>query len=220
MKILIVEDDRALCETLCDALSERGVSVSYAYRGNDAIDKIIENRYDILLLDINIPQKTGFEILLEARRYHNNIAALFMTALDTPYHLEESFRVGGDDYIRKPFQVDELCMRIEAIYRRCFALRENIVTLSETLLYNTLTETLMRDNQPVFLKPKLTKLLYLFATHPTRTMTREMIEERLWEHEDLPDAAILRIYIKELREIIGKEMITTIKGVGYRLETL
>lgn len=220
MDILIVEDDRALCDTLADALSAQGLNVSQAYDGSEAVEMMIEHPYEILMLDINLPGLNGFEVFREAKRYYPNIAALFMTALDTPDHIEESFGCGGDDYIRKPFSMKELCFRIEAIYRRLYHLRSTDITIDEDLIYQTTTQTLIKEGVVVPLKAKLARLLYLLATHPTRTMSRVMIEERLWEGEDLPDAAILRIYIKELRQIIGTEKIVTLRGVGYRLETL
>ncbi|MBD3793736.1 MAG: response regulator transcription factor [Campylobacterales bacterium] len=209
-----------MCDTLSDALSARGLSVAQAYNGAEAIEMIIEHPYEMLLLDINLPGKNGFEVLREAKRFYPSIAALFMTALDTSEHIEESFRSGGDDYIRKPFAMKELCFRIEAIYRRLYHLKSVDIAISSVHSYQTSTETLLENGTPLTLKPKLARLLYLLATHPTRMMTREMIEDRLWEGEDLPDAAILRIYIKELRAILGSDRITTIRGVGYRLETL
>lgn len=220
MEILIVEDDRDLCDTLADALSAQGLSVAQAYNGAEAIEMIIEHPYELLLLDINLPGKNGFEVLREAKRFYPSIAALFMTALDTPEHIEESFHSGGDDYIRKPFAMKELCFRIEAIYRRLYHLRSIDISISQEYTYQTSTKTLLQNGSEIILKPKLSLLLYLLATHPTKTMTREMIEERLWEGEDLPDAAILRIYIKELRAILGNDRIKTIRGVGYRLETI
>jgi len=218
MDILIVEDDRDLCDTLYDALSAQGLNVTQVYTGSEAMDKIHNHHYEMLLLDINLPGATGFEILKEARRWYPESAALFMTAVDTAEHLEESFKAGGDDYIRKPFRIKELCFRLEAIYRRLYGLRATEIMIAPGLIYQTSTQTLLRDTLQVPLKPKLSRLLYLLATHPTRTMSREMIEERVWEDEPLPDAAILRIYIKELRSIIGQDRIVTLRGVGYRLE--
>lgn len=220
MDILIVEDDRALCDTLADALSAQGLNVSQAYDGSEAIDMIMDHSFEILMLDINLPGLNGFEVLREAKRYYPSIAALFMTALDTPEHIEKSFQCGGDDYIRKPFSMKELCFRIEAIYRRLYQLHSSDIVIDKSFTYQSATQTLLKEGVVIQLKPKLSRLLYLLATHPTRTMSREMIEERLWEGEDLPDTAILRIYIKELREIIGSSNITTFRGVGYRLETL
>jgi DNA-binding response OmpR family regulator len=220
MDILIVEDDRALCDTLADALSAQGLNVSQAYDGSEAVEMIMDHSYDILMLDINLPGINGFEVFAQAKRHYPSISALFMTALDTPEHIEKSFTSGGDDYIRKPFSIKELCFRLEAIYRRLYQLHSIEIAIGKDFKYCAATQTLTKNGEVLLLKPKLERLLNLLATHPARTMSREMIEERLWEGEDLPDTAILRIYIKELRQILGHDAITTFRGVGYRLETL
>lgn len=218
MKILIVEDDRDLCDTLFDALQAKGHQVSQSYNGLEAMEMIYEHSYEMLILDINLPGLSGFEILQESKKYYPQTAGLFMTALDTPEHIEESFKSGGDDYIRKPFSIIELCYRIESVAKRLYRLEDINVTLGNGFIYEINTQTLYKNGELVILKPKLTQLLHLFATHPSQTLTREVIEERVWENEDLPENAILRIYIKELRACLGQESITTLRGVGYRLE--
>jgi DNA-binding response OmpR family regulator len=218
MKILVVEDDRDLCDTLFDALQAKGFTTFQAYNGLDAMSMIYEHAFEMLILDINLPGLNGFEILREAKKHYPATAALFMTALDTPEHIEQSFQSGCDDYIRKPFSIQELYYRIEAVAKRLYRLDALTVELGNGFSYNIGSKTLFKNKQAVPLKPKLTQLMHLFATHPAQTITRETIEERLWENEELPDSAILRIYIKELRALLGHDTITTLRGVGYKLE--
>lgn len=219
MGILIVEDDRDLCDTLYEALRSKGCEVSQAYNGSEAIELLYEHAFEILILDINLPGKNGFEILKEAKQHYPHIAALFMTALDTPAHMEKSFESGGDDYIRKPFTIQELYYRIEAIIKRLYLLQSVVVQISQTFSYDVTKRKLLQNNTEVILKPKLLALLHILATHTNQSVSREDIEAHLWEGEDLPDRAILRIYIKELRDLLGEKTIITLRGVGYKLET-
>jgi len=220
MKILIVEDDRDLCDTLYEALLAKGLEVSQSYNGLEALELLYEHSYEMLILDINLPGKSGFEILQEAKRYYPAIAALFMTALDTPEHIEKSFLSGGDDYIRKPFTVIELFFRIEAISKRLYSLNSTTITITPSICYNITTKELYKENKMVALKAKLQKLLHVLVTHKDTVVSREVIESYVWEDEALPESAILRIYIKELRALIGEDRIKTLRGVGYKLETI
>lgn len=220
MKILIVEDDRDLCDTLYETLLSRSLDVYHSYNGDEALELLYEHSYEMLILDINLPGKNGFEILQEAKKHYPHIAALFMTALDTPDHIEKSFGSGGDDYIRKPFTIQELLFRIDAISKRLYRLDSLVIPITPTITYNLTQEELTIGNKKVFLKPKLQKLLHILATHKESIVSREMIESQLWESEDLPDSAILRIYIKELRSFLGEQSITNVRGVGYKLETI
>jgi DNA-binding response OmpR family regulator len=219
MTILIVEDDRDLCDTLYEALRSKGYEVSQSYNGSEAIELLYEHSFEMLILDINLPGKNGFEILKEARSYYPHIAALFMTALDTPEHMEKSFENGGDDYIRKPFTIQELYYRIDAIAKRIYALQSVIVQIAPDIFYDITKRKLLQKHTEVILKPKLLGLLHILATHANQIISREEIEAYLWEGEDLPDRAILRIYIKDLRSLLGEEAISTLRGVGYQLET-
>jgi len=220
MKILIVEDDRNLCDTLYETLLAKGLDVSQSYNGLEALELLYEHSYEMLILDINLPGKNGFEILQEAKKYYPTISALFMTALDTPEHIEKSFLSGADDYIRKPFTVAELLFRIEAISKRLYSLDSTTISITPSICYNITTKELYKDNKTVALKAKLQKLLHILITHKDTFVSREMIESHLWEDEELPESAILRIYIKELRILIGENQIKTLRGVGYKLETI
>lgn len=220
MKILIVEDDRDLCDTLYETLQTKGLDVSQSYNGLEALELLYEHSYEMLILDINLPGKSGFDILQEAKKYYPNIAALFMTALDTPEHIEKSFLSGGDDYIRKPFTVRELLFRIEAISKRLYNLNSTTIPITSKISYNITTKELYKENTTVALKVKIQKLLHVLITHKNTVVTRETIESYVWEDEELPESAILRIYIKDLRALIGEDHIKTLRGVGYKLETI
>lgn len=219
MNILIVEDDKDLCDTLYEALCTKGFKVSQSYNGSEAVALLYEHSFEMLILDINLPGKNGFEILKEARSYYPQIAALFMTALDTPEHMEKSFENGGDDYIRKPFTIRELHYRIDAIAKRLYLLQSTVVRLTRDIAYDITKRRLLNQKKEIILKPKLLGLLHILATCANQTISREKIEAYLWEGEELPDRAILRIYIKELRDLLGEETIITLRGVGYKLET-
>ena len=218
MNILLVEDDRDLCDTLSEVLQSKGHTLSEAYNAHTAFEALYEHSYEILILDINLPDGKGFDVLKEAKKYYPNIAALFMTALDTPEHLEESFASGGDDYIRKPFRIEELLFRIDAIAKRLYKLQNTMVKIGSDFSYDTNHKKLYQNDKELPLKPKVASLLHILCTHTNEYVSREEIESLLWEGEELPDAAILRIYIKELRILLGQELITNQRGVGYKLD--
>lgn len=219
MKILIAEDDHALCDTLFDLLNTKGFPATQAYSASQAIELAMEQKFDLLLLDINLTDGTGFDVAKEIQHWQDKTPTLYMTAIDTQAHLQKSFASGGDDYIRKPFAVEELLMRIEAVYRRYNAHKEQIIDLKNDYRYNLLTEQLFLLDQLVTLKPKISKLLYILALYHNKVVGKEQIYEELWMGENLPDSAVLRIYIKELRDLLGAVSIKTFKGVGYKLET-
>lgn len=218
MNILLVEDDRDLCDTLAEVLQDKGHTTSQAYNAHTALEALYEHSFEMLLLDINLPDGKGFDVLQQAKKYYPHTAALFMTALDTPEHLELSFASGGDDYIRKPFRIEELLFRIDAISKRLYHLNATKIKLTEDFSYDITHNKLMHHDEEMLLKPKVAALLHILATHSQSYVSRERIEELLWEGENLPDAAILRIYIKELRVLLGQKSISNQRGVGYKLE--
>ena len=216
-KIFLLEDDPNLSETVTDFLEEEGFAVENAYEGEAAEEMLYENRYDILLLDVNVPGINGFELLKGARERGVDTPAIFITSLNAIENLEEGYESGADDYIRKPFALKELLLRITTLLKRNFSHRESPrIEIAPGIEYDSVGNTLYVEGERVNLQPKELALLKLFLSHPGEVVTHETIYENLWGYDETPSETALRTYIKNLRKTIGKERIVSIKRYGYK----
>ena len=214
-KILLLEDDANLNETITDFLEENGYVVSSAYDGYEAQDRLYESKYDLLLLDVNTPGIDGFTLLQEARDNDVVAPAVFITSLDGVDDLEKGFKSGCDDYIRKPFSLKELKVRIESLLKRQFGTHAEKIAIDENFAFDAPNLTLYKNDEAIKLKNKEVQLLKLFLANPNRTLHKGEIFEALWDYGEEPNEGSLRTYIKVLRSHLGKESIETIKNVGY-----
>ena len=219
-KLLLLEDDVALNETLVDYLESFGFIVTPTYDGNSALDAIYENHFDLLLLDVNVPDMNGFELLKSVRERGSTVPAIFITSLNSMSDVENGYDSGCDDYIRKPFALKELKLRIDTILKRDFFHNDSDkVQIDINIYYDTQSDLLTIDNDVVQLNNKDAKLLKLFLKNKDTLLTHETIYSHLWEYgEDISESA-LRTYIKNLRKYLGKEKIVSIKKLGYRFTT-
>lgn len=216
-KILLLEDDLTLSETVCEFLEDAGYEVSCAYDGQEASDIIYEQNFDIFLLDVTVPLLNGFDLLKQKRKDGVKTPAIYLTSLDSIDSLELGYESGCDDYIRKPFSLKELSIRIESILKRNF-FHENSSTLKidENIEYDTETNILYIAHQKIQLNTKESLLLKLFLQHIEEVISHNLIYETLWTYDETPSESSLRTYIKNLRKIIGKEKIVSIKKLGYK----
>jgi len=171
---------------------------------------------DLMLLDVKVPRQSGFDLLKDLREAGNDTPAIFVTSLSGADDVERGFLMGGDDYIRKPFALKELAVRIESLLRRRYGTQGNTVELGEGLVFDTQSAMLTRDERKVPLKTKELKLLSLFLQHPGELLDYERIYRALWEYDEDPNPASLRTYVTALRSQLGKLRIETIKNTGYR----
>lgn len=219
-KLLLLEDDLALNETVVDYLESLGFSVTPVYDGNSALDAIYENNFDLLLLDVNVPDMNGFEILKSIREQGSTTPAIFITSLNSMRDLESGYDSGCDDYIRKPFALKELKLRVETILKRdFFHSRSDKIEIDENIFYDTKSDLLSIDGKEVQLNNKDAKLLKLFLQNKDTIVTHETIYSALWEYDEEISESALRTYIKNLRKYLGKEKIVSIKKLGYRFTT-
>jgi DNA-binding response OmpR family regulator len=216
-KILLLEDDANLNETVTEFLKEKGYEVISVYDGNEAREKLYESRYDLLLLDVNTPGINGFNLLREARDNSVSAPAVFITSLDSVDDLEKGFNSGCDDYMRKPFSLKELHIRVETLIKRGFYHEEKeLIVISKNIAYNINNNELIIDGETVSLVHKESMLLKLFMKNESEVIVHERIYEHLWDYDEEPSDTALRTYIKNLRKIIGKERIVSIKKQGYK----
>jgi DNA-binding response OmpR family regulator len=216
-RLLVLEDDANLSETLCDYLESAGYEVVPAYDGEEAQDRLYEQSFDLLLLDVNTPKINGFDFLKEARARGTETPAIFITARRSVEDLEEGFRSGADDYLRKPFELKELKIRVETLLqRRLIHPATPRIPVGGGWEYDPPSGRLFDpEGKEEILGRKEARLLELFVTHPGEVLSHERIYERLWDYGESPSDSALRTYIKNLRKRIGKERIVSLKKQGY-----
>jgi len=216
-KILFLEDDTNLNETVTEFLEENGYEVDSVYDGDDAETKIYENSYDLFLLDVNVPGINGFELLKNSRESEDKTPAIFLTSLNSIDDVSDGYESGCDDYIRKPFELKELLLRIQTLIKReFFHSKKESIKVCENIEYDTTTNALHVEGEEVQLQNKEATLLKLFLQRREEVISHEVILDTLWEYDENPSDDALRTYIKKLRKIIGKERIISVKRLGYK----
>ncbi|MDA3909390.1 MAG: response regulator transcription factor [Sulfurimonas sp.] len=212
-RILLVEDDAILSETLLELLEDEGYDLTLVQSANEAIDATYSNEFELMLLDVNIPDQNGFELLQMLRNSGNTTPCIFLTSLNDIASLSRGFEVGADDYMKKPFDFDELIIRIQALLRRSFHSKNNEVKYN-SLLYKISTNELLDAGKLIQLAPQEKKLLSALFKRIDETITKQELLHELDSVNESSEGA-LRVYITKLRKV-GLE-IQTIKGTGYRL---
>ena len=218
MKVLLLEDDSALSDIMFDHLTHSGYEVTLATNGNDALEYLIDEVYDIALLDINTPGLTGIEVLRTIREdYNNQTPAIILTAYQDTKHLKSSFESGVDDYIKKPFDLEELDQRILKLCRHfCIDQKDEIKLDDITFIPNECE--VIREGKKISIAQKERDILKYFVTHKNRVISSDELLQNIWQYDEQPTDATIRVYIKNLRELLGKEKIITIRGIGYKFE--
>ena len=211
--VLLLEDDLLLGETLTDLLEEEGYGVRLCRNGQEALDATYEKRYDLYLLDINVPQIDGITLLTELRDANDTTPAIFLTSYTEKGKRQEGFSSGADDYISKPFDNDELLWRIEALLRRS----GRRGPCDGRLCHDAEHHTVLLEGEALVLTRKEYDLLVLLMQHSGKTVTKAMIESVLWTSGEEASEGAVRVYINRIKQLIGGEMIENIRGVGYRL---
>jgi DNA-binding response OmpR family regulator len=216
-KILLLEDDVNLSETLEEHLNEEGFSVDCVYDGSSAEDAIYEKSYDLFLLDVNVPSPNGFELLKASREAGKTTPAIFITSLNSTQDLSMGFESGCDDYIRKPFELKELILRMNSILKRSFYHNPNeTLEIGDGFVYDIEADELLKNGVHINLHHKEKVLLKLFVQNINQQVSHEIINEHLWGFDEASSDTALRTYIKNLRKILGKDRIVSSKRYGYK----
>ena len=219
MKVLLLEDDVALSDLLNEHLIDKGFEVTLCTNGQVALEALIEQKFDIALLDINTPQISGIDVLKTIRKeYKNNTPTIILTAYQDTKHLKESFENGVDDYIKKPYDLEELDQRILKLCRQFLINQDNKIQIDKNLFFEPESCQVFKNDVIINLALKERDILKYFCTHKNRVISSEELLQNIWAYDDMPTDATIRVYIKNLREIIGKNKITTVRAVGYRFE--
>jgi two-component system, OmpR family, copper resistance phosphate regulon response regulator CusR len=220
MKILVVEDDRKVAGFVEQGLKEEGYVVDLARDGEEATMLAHVNDYDVMLLDVMLPKKNGFQIATELRREGRNTPILMLTSRDAAEDIVRGLDAGADDYLSKPFRFDELLARIRALYRRGGAER------LEVLRYGPITLDRLRhvaavNDQVLDLTAKEFQLLEYFMLHPEEVVRRTTLLEKVWDMHFDPESNVVDVHVGNLRRKLtraaGEPLLTTVRGVGFSL---
>ncbi|HIE35059.1 MAG TPA: response regulator transcription factor [Campylobacterales bacterium] len=214
-KVLLLEDDRLFAETIEDFLDEEGFRVSIVEDAKKALDRCYKGKYDLYIFDVKVPFMSGFDLLQELRKYGDDTPTIFITSLREKEDLSKGFRVGADDYLKKPVDLDELLFRIKAILKR--SIGGDVLYFGE-FRFDMKRKILAKDDKEVDLNPKELELLALLLKNRGKTVTKEMIYETLWSFDEYISDGALRVYINSIKKVIGKDYIKNIRGLGYRFE--
>ena len=220
MRVLVVEDNERLLESIVQVLSEE-YTIDTAINGDDALYLAEQDIYDAIILDVMLPEMDGFEVLHRLRDKNVNTPVLFLTAKDSLEDRVKGLNLGGDDYIVKPFQIQELKARLKAILRRSAHL-----TIDESLCYkgiviNTQKKQVTVDGDQIILTVKQYELLEYLIQNKEQILTREQIYDRIWGFDSDTTIGIVEVYIHKLRKNLQPyhydKDIKTVRGIGYML---
>jgi two-component system, OmpR family, response regulator len=220
MRALVVEDGSKMAALLRRGLQEEGFAVDVAANGEDGSWLGAENEYDVILLDVMLPDVDGFEVCRRLRAADRWAPILMLTARDGVQDRVAGLDAGADDYLTKPFSFDELFARVRALLRRGPSERPAVLEVGDVSL-DPATRRVTRDGREIDLTPKEFGLLELFLRHPGEALTRTRILEHVWDFAYDGDSNVVDVYVRYLREKVdrpfGRRSIETVRGVGYRL---
>lgn len=221
-RILVVDDEDSLVDLLSSALRFAGYDVTAEQSGFDALRAVKKETPDLIVLDVNLPDLDGFEVCRRIRRDGLEVPVIFLTARDEPDDLRTGFRYGGDDYLTKPFSIEELGLRIEAVLRRFRGTGGadlHRLTHGDLLLDEDAHQVFYGDTE-IELSPTEFRLLHYLMLNPGRVLSKGQILDYVWEYDFDGDGGIVETYISYLRKKLGNEgagLIRTVRGVGYVL---
>ncbi|ANV92224.1 response regulator transcription factor [Picosynechococcus sp. PCC 8807] len=219
--ILLAEDDQNLAQFVASELRLEGYLITVAHNGIDSLNLIRENTYDLLIFDWLMPGLSGLDLCLRLRSSGIETPILLLTAKDEISDRVSGLNAGADDYVTKPFSIEELLARVNAHLRR--ARREIVDQLEfEDLSLNGITREVYRDRQLIQLTAKEFDLLELLLRHPRQVLTREQILEKVWGYDFMGESNVIEVYIRALRLKLEatnpKRLIHTVRSVGYVLK--
>ena len=223
MRILIVEDEKNIADALMRALNEQHYSVDIASNGKDGIYLAEVNDYDLIILDIMLPDISGWDVCRELRQDKITTPIMMLTALDTVENKIRGLDEGADDYLTKPFDLGELLARARSLMRRQSSQKTSIIEIADILM-DTSERTVKRAGKDIKLSAKEFALLEYFVMNKNKVLTREMISEHVWDMNFDPQSNVIDSFVRFLRQKIDKDfeiqLIHTIRGVGYKLSEI
>jgi two-component system OmpR family response regulator/two-component system response regulator QseB len=216
MRLLLVEDDEMLGASLKKALEHYAYGVDWVKDGEDAILAINDSPYAAAVVDVNLPKRSGLEVIREARARKNMVPILLLTARDLPQQKVEGLDAGADDYLVKPFDLEELLARIRALVRRSAGRAETILRCGNLALDPAAT-ILKKNDVTIPMTAKEFRTLKLLMERAGKFVTKGDIEYALYSADDAAESNTVEVTIYNLRKKLGSDVIQTVRGVGYRI---
>lgn len=217
MKILLIEDDTHIVSFLQRGLVEEGHSIDTALDGEEGEYLASINAYDLIILDWMLPSKNGIEILNSLRKKNISTSVLMLTAKGEIDDKVLGLNSGADDYLSKPFSFKELLARIDAIYRRSLSDGKNIIVIND-LNIDISKKIVKKEDVKILLTAKEYELLLFLIKNKNSMVSNGMIEEQLWNNEEFTNSNVIQVTIYHLRKKIGKDLIKSFRGLGYKIE--
>jgi len=220
VEVLLVEDDEAIGDLVKYNLERQGFSVDWVLDGKEALEKLKEKKYDIIILDLMLPSVDGLELCQKVRQEGKNreTPIIVLTALGDEDTKVKGFAAGADDYVTKPFSVKELLARIEAVLRRVGYSKKDVLEF-EGIVENKKSKTVTVDGKPIYLTKTELQLLEFFLEHPEQLFTREELLENIWGADHDETTRTVDVYISRLRKKLGEKgkYLKTLPRLGYKL---
>lgn len=220
MRILIAEDERDLNRLICQALERAGYGVDACFDGQEALDFLDGAQYDCVVLDIMMPKKDGRQVLQSLRDQGSAVPVIFLTALDSIQDRIDGLDLGADDYLVKPFDLNELLARIRAVTRKYGTQKTSVLTVGD-LTVDTASRTVTRAGQSINLSAKEYAILEYMIRHKGAVLSRQQLEDHIWNYDYAGGSNVVDVYIAYLRKKIDagfdKKLIHTIRGAGWTL---
>jgi DNA-binding response OmpR family regulator len=220
-KILFVEDNRSLVESITKWLKMQNHLVDAAVTGTEALERLAAFEYELIILDWDLPEVSGLEVLRHYRSKSGYAAVLMLTGKDSVSEKETAFDAGADDYLTKPFEPRELGARMRALLRRPKTMVDEKLTARDIVL-DPVAKKVMKGDKEVFLQPLELAVLEFFMRHPNQVYSQEHLIRLIWDSEQDVSSDALYTCIRRLRKKIdaeGESLIRTVHGLGYRLDT-
>lgn len=217
MRLLLAEDDTLLGDGICVTLSEAGFATDWVTDGESAESALQTGEYELVILDLGLPRKSGLDVLRHMRSKGSDIPVLILTARDTVTDRVSGLDHGADDYLVKPFDMDELGARLRALLRRSGG-RSNPIIEHENIVVDPASHIVTLNDQRVDISPREFAVLRLLLENRGKVMSRSRLEEGLYSWGDEVESNAVEVYIHHLRKKLGSELIRTIRGVGYTID--
>lgn len=223
IRLLILEDDVNLGQILHEYLERKGFETTLCRDGEEGLASFKKNQYDLCVFDIMMPKKDGFTVLKEIREFDKQTPVIFLTAKSMKEDTIEGLKLGADDYVNKPFSMEELVLRINAIVKRTYASQE---TIQETTIYFGIftleydKQLLWSNNKSIKLTTKENELLFLLCKHMNQTVDRSSALKKIWHDDSYFNARSMDVFIARLRKYLKKDEnvnIITVHGEGFKL---
>lgn len=220
MKILVVEDEQKLAGFIHQGLQQAGYLVQISNNGSEALNKVASETFDLILLDLMLPGMTGIEILKNMRAFNISSPVIILSALSGTSQIVEGLDLGAVDYIKKPFEWDELLARIRILQRKIFSSESTKIRIND-LTIDLMARQVMRSDIQIILTAKEFALLEYLIRNLNRVVSKNQILENVWNMDFDPESNIVEVYMHQLRRKIDKgfdnPLIQTVVGVGYKL---